>query len=173
MSHQRITQFKRFTARHDRCDPHSEFRAPFDVHTNAYFDGVEYPSYASEDSTCTLDGSPELLHEPHHGLSEELSRSQRRLVKLEEELAAYKGQVTGWRNRCCIAEDALQNRQQDHERLLTDVGILKQRLETVQRMTESQEISVRSLSSKVEIMSTLALALSAISICLVLSGIHK
>jgi len=134
----------------------------------AYFNEVEYSSDVSEVSTCTLDVNPD----HSQGVSEEPSR--RRLMQLEEELATYRGQVIGWRNRCCVAEDALRNRQRDQERLLIDVGVLKQRLGAMQRTTESQEISIRSLSNKIEIMSSLALALSAISICLVLSGgMHK
>lgn len=134
----------------------------------AYFNEVEYPSDVSEVSTCTLDVNPD----HSDGVSRESSR--RRLMQLEEELATYRGQVIGWRNRCCVAEDALQNRQRDQERLLVDVGVLKQRLEAMQRTTESQELSIRSLSNKIEIMSSLALALSAISICLVFSsGMHK
>eukprot|EP00210_Caulerpa_lentillifera_P002112 g2027.t1 len=151
-------------------------RGPFEVHNNASFDSVDDVFNFSRDSTSSSSYAVDSIlkhNENQNEFSVELGRSQHRLIQLERELSACKGELLVWRNRCCLAEDALQNKVRDHERLVHEVGSLKREIKTMRKQTEAQNLLMHSLSNKIEVMSYLALALSTVSICLVISGMHR
>ena len=91
------------------------------------------------------------------------------MTELRDELSSYRGMILGWKQRCDVAENALQKRREEHSTLVYDVHSLERRLDSIQELLHKQSAQLRVREDRFEWMSSMALVISFLSIGLILT----
>ncbi|GMH33753.1 hypothetical protein BSKO_01587 [Bryopsis sp. KO-2023] len=107
-------------------------------------------------SSRTSDWSARSPSSTHPSVDHRINELQSRVLQLEDELAAQRGQILGWQSHRCLIEQALSEKCNETTALTSQLVAMQFQISAMHQITAQQARVIAALQRKLDVLSTLA-----------------